>query len=53
MVVASRTEVEPLTSCRLSLSPVAIRHWAPSRWHWADKVPRMSSASQPSQETVR
>ncbi len=52
-VVASRTVVVSLTSCKLSRSPVARKQSSLRAAQAADSVPRMSSASQPSAVTSR
>ena len=53
LVLMRRTVVAGETSCRLSRSPVAMTQELPSRSAAAERVPRMSSASQPSQVTMR
>ena len=53
MVLISRMVVAGETSCRLSRSPVAMTQESPPRSQAAERVPRMSSASQPSQVTMR
>ena len=52
-VVASRTVVVSLTSCKLSRSPVARKQSSLRAAQAAERVPRMSSASQPSAVTSR
>ena len=52
-VVASRTVVVSLTSCKLSRSPVARKQSSLRAAQAAASVPRMSSASQPSAVTSR